>query len=70
MARDTEEALAISEQMLKKRLRDKGLLASVEQKRETLTIRRSIGGTSQDVLHLWRTTLLAEDPEEEDEVGG
>jgi hypothetical protein len=68
MARDTEEALAISEQMLRKRLREKGFLASVEQKRETLTIRRSIGGTSQDVLHLWRTTLLAEDPEEEDEV--
>ena len=69
IARDTGEPLAVSEQTLKKRLREKGLLASVEQKRETLTIRRSIGGTATDVLHLWRTTLLAEDPEEEDEVG-
>jgi hypothetical protein len=70
MARDTGEPLAISDQTLKKRLRDKGLLASVDKKRETITIRRSIGGTSPDVLHLWRTTLLAEEPEEEDEVGG
>jgi hypothetical protein len=69
MARDTGEALAISEQTLKKRLRDKGLLASVERNRETLTIRRSIGGTTKDVLHLWRSTLLPEGPVEEDEVG-
>jgi hypothetical protein len=69
MARDTEEALAISEQTLRKRLRDKGFLASVEQKRETLTTRRNIGGTTKDVLHLWRSTLLPEEPEEEDEVG-
>jgi hypothetical protein len=69
MARDTGEALPVSEQTLKKRLRDKGLLASVDKKRETLTIRRSIGGTSPDVLHLWRTTLLPEGPVEGDEVG-
>jgi Domain of unknown function (DUF3854) len=65
MARDTEEPLAISEQVLRKRLCDRNLLASVEKKRGTLTVRRSIGGTSKDVLHLWRTALLAEDPEEE-----
>jgi hypothetical protein len=70
MARDTDEALTISEQTLKRRLRDKGLLASVDRKRQTLTIRRTIDGTSKEVLHLWRTTLLAEDLEEEDEVGG
>jgi hypothetical protein len=70
MARDTDEALAISEQTLKRRLRDKGLLASVDQKHETLAIRRSIGGTTTDVLHLWRATLLPAHPEEEDEVAG
>jgi hypothetical protein len=70
MARDTDEALSISEQTLRRRLRDRGLLASVDQTRETLTIRRSIGGSSKDVLHLRRTTLLAEDPEEEDEGDG
>jgi Domain of unknown function (DUF3854)/Domain of unknown function (DUF927) len=69
MARDTDEALTISEHTLKRRLRDRGLLASVDRKRETLTIRRTIDGTSKEVLHLWRTTLLTEDPEEEDEVG-
>jgi len=70
MARDTDEALPISEQTLRRRLRDRGLLASVDQRRETLTIRRNISGSSKDVLHLCRTTLLAEDPEEEDDVGG
>jgi hypothetical protein len=70
MARDTDESLAISEQVLRRRLRDRGLLASVDHARGTLTIRRSIGGTSKDVLHLWRTTLLPEGPEEEDEAIG
>jgi hypothetical protein len=69
MARDTGEPLAVSEQTLKKRLREKGLLASVDRTRGTLTIRRMIGGTTTDVLHLFRTTLLPEGPEEEDEVG-
>jgi hypothetical protein len=68
MARDTGEPLAVSEQTLKKRLREKGLLASVDRTRGTLTIRRMIGGTTTDVLHLFRTTLLPEGPEEEDEV--
>jgi hypothetical protein len=42
--RDANEMLAVTAQTLKKRLREKGLLASVDEKRETLTVRRSIGG--------------------------
>lgn len=45
------DALAISEQVLKKRLHERGLLASVDGKRETLTVRRSITGSSKQVLH-------------------
>ena len=52
--------LAVSEQTLKKRLHEKGLLASVDVSRETLTVRRSICGTSKSVLHFRRSTVLPE----------
>jgi hypothetical protein len=60
VGRDVGELLAVSEQTLNKRLREKGLLASTEARRETLTVRRSIGGSSRSVLHFRRTTLLPE----------
>jgi hypothetical protein len=65
-SRATDEALTISEQTLKKRLREKTLLASVDEKRETNTIRRVLAGTSRDVLHLLRATLLPKDDQERD----
>jgi len=58
--RDIGEALAISEATLRKRLNERGLLASTDKRRETLTIRRTIGGSQKDVLHLRRTTILPE----------
>jgi hypothetical protein len=61
--RDAGEMLSVTAQTLKKRLREKGLLASVDEKRETLTVRRSIGGSSTDVLHFSRSTLLPEAPD-------
>jgi hypothetical protein len=67
MGRDTDEPLPISEQTLRRRLRDKGLLTSTDRARQTLTVRRTIGGASTDVLHLRRTTLLPEDLEPADE---
>ena len=63
--RDAGEVLAVSEQTLKKRLREKGLLKSTDPKREMLTVRRTIGGTSKDVLHFSRATILPEEPESE-----
>jgi hypothetical protein len=60
MGRDVGEILTVSEQTLKKRLREKKLLASFEEKRHVLTVRRSIGGSSKDVLHFWRSTVLPE----------
>jgi hypothetical protein len=59
-ARDSGDAFAISEATLRRRLRDKGLLASTDEKRQTLTIRRIICGSAQDVLHLHRSTVLPE----------
>jgi hypothetical protein len=66
-ARDSGDALAISEHTLRKRLREKGLLASIDTKRETLTIRRKVGGSSKEVLHFSRSTVLPEDGEDEPE---
>jgi len=60
--RDAGEVLAISEQTLKKRLHGRGLLASTDSSRETLTIRKRIGGTSKAVLHFRRGTLLPDEP--------
>jgi hypothetical protein len=58
--RDIGDVLSVSESTLNKRLHEKGLLRSVDAKRETLTIRRSIGGTNVSVLHFLRGTLLPE----------
>ncbi|MCX6620881.1 MAG: DUF3854 domain-containing protein, partial [Acidobacteria bacterium] len=65
--RDVGEQLAVTEQTLKKRLHDKGLLASTDEKRQTLTIRRFIAGSSKDVLHFLRSTILPEAPNDEDD---
>ena len=62
--RDSGEVLAVSEQTLKKRLRDKNLLASTDTKRETLTVRKTIAGSKKEVLHLSRATLLFEEPDD------
>jgi hypothetical protein len=66
-ARDSGEAFAISEPTLKKRLREKGLLASIDFKSETLTIRRTICGSSKRVLHFQRATILPEEAEDQGE---
>ena len=57
-ARDCGEPFAISEHTLKKRLREKNLLASIDTKRETLTVRRIIRGSSKTILHFLRSTIL------------
>ena len=64
--RDSGEVLAVTEQTLKKRLREKNLLASIDQNRETLTVRRRIEGSSKDVLHIHRSVLLPDEPDDQD----
>jgi hypothetical protein len=65
--RDAGESMAVSEQTLKKRLREKSLLASIDESRQTLTIRRILAGSKKDVLHFLRNTLLPTDQQEGDE---
>jgi hypothetical protein len=54
------EVLPISEQTLRKRLHEKGLLASIDENRDMLTVRRTIAGASRKVLHFLRKTILPE----------
>jgi len=52
LGRKTGEPLVVSETTLKKRLKEKGMLASTDATRETLTVRRKIQGRHIPVLHL------------------
>ena len=61
--RDAGECLPVTEQTLKRRLRERDLLASVDSRRQTVTVRRTIAGATKDVLHLWRTTIFPDEPE-------
>jgi hypothetical protein len=65
-ARDTGETIGITEGTLRKRLNEKGFLASTEFARETLTVRRTIGGSSKSVLHFLRSTILPDEDSEEE----
>jgi hypothetical protein len=62
---ESGEAFPISEQTLKRRLRDKKLLASFDEARETNTVRRNIAGTQKNVLHLRSSLILPISTDEE-----
>lgn len=59
-ARESGDALSISESALRKCLNERGWLASVDKARETLTVRRTICGSLLPVLHLRRSAILPE----------
>jgi hypothetical protein len=50
--RDSGDALTVTATTLRKRLHERGLLKSTDQKRQVLTIRRTLAGQRRDVLHL------------------
>ena len=53
LARDQGEALATSPRTLLRRLKDRGLLASWDERRKRLTLRRTLEGVAaREVLHL------------------
>lgn len=56
------EGLPVSEQTLRKRLHEKGLLASVDATRQTLTVRKTVNGSLMPVLHLLRDAVLPVGP--------
>ena len=57
------EPIAVTPTTLRKRLNEKGLLLSTEEKRETLTIRRTVEGVQRNVLHLGKDFLFSDTPE-------
>lgn len=63
LATDSGEELAMSSRTMWKRLNEAHLLASTEKARETLPIRRVLGGKTQSVLHLSISALGFEKPD-------
>ena len=68
--KDSADFLSLNEQTMRKRLNEKGLLASVDKTRQTLTVRKAIQGHSKQVLHLLYETVFPSDPESEAENVG
>jgi hypothetical protein len=68
VGRDIGDVLAVGEHTMRRRFHDKGLLASVDEARQTLTVRRSIGGSSKNVLHFLRSTILPEVSDADEEA--
>jgi hypothetical protein len=63
LARHQGDALAVSPRTLWRRLKERGLLASSDAKRERNTIRRLLGGVKdREVIHLHAPVLSAEQP--------
>ncbi len=56
--RSIGETFTVSANTLRRRLRENGLLSSVDLARETLVIRRTIEGRQQNVLHLRMESLI------------
>jgi hypothetical protein len=50
--RDSGDALTVTSTTLRKRLHERGLLKSTDQKRQVLTVRRTLASQRRDVLHL------------------
>ncbi len=60
MAGEQGESLTVSAQTLRRRLRERGLLASWDGEREVLTVRRTLEGRRRNVLHLHSSSLSTE----------
>jgi hypothetical protein len=59
LARSQGDSIAVSVQTLRRRLKEKGFLASWDEVRETATVRRILEGKQQAVLHL-RKSIFSE----------
>jgi hypothetical protein len=63
MARDSGEFIATSLPTLKRRLKQRHLLASTDQERESVTVRRSVEGRKREVLHFTTSLLPSTKPD-------
>ena len=58
VAQHGTDRLPVSEQTLRHRMREHGLLASVDAGRQMILVRRTLGGCARQVLHLRASDLL------------
>jgi hypothetical protein len=63
------ESLSIAPRTLHKRMRERGLLVSVDEKHETTTIRRKLEGHQQNVLHILAQTLYPQNETDKTDIG-
>jgi hypothetical protein len=66
VGRATGEEITVSPHTLRKRLHERGLLASVDAVRKKLTVRHTLSGTRHDVLHLRAESLIGTDGVDDD----
>jgi hypothetical protein len=59
IGRSTGEPLAVTERTLRKRLEEKGLLASAEAARDTRTVRKMIQGREMPVVHILASAITS-----------
>jgi hypothetical protein len=57
LGHDVGDRLAVVPQTLRKRLNERGILRSIDEQRQRLTVRRSFEGHRREVLHLAAETL-------------
>jgi len=58
MAREIDDPLTVSPTTLRRRLKDKGYLASCDIKRQVLTVRKTVAGCKKNLLHLRLEVIL------------
>jgi hypothetical protein len=65
------DRLAVVPQTLRKRLKERGMLCTLGERRQTLTVRRSFEGQRREVLHLAAATVAPRvmDPDEPEPPG-
>lgn len=66
------EALTVGARTLRKRIKERGYLVSIDEKRQTLTVRRTVEGVKdRGVLHLRLSSLFSDgdEPDEPDDEG-
>lgn len=62
----TGEGLSLTATTLSKRLKERGVLVAVDSARTTLTVRKTLQGSSRDVLHLRATALVRQESDKAD----
>ena len=66
---DVGDALTVTPQVLRKRLHEQGFLASLDEARETLTVRRKLEGRQRSVLHVHPGALSTSTQPDKPDIG-